>query len=536
MHISRVNRLAATARPRGMTALFSGAALMNAAMAVASSVGTIIAGDRFGARWAAIPNTAGIVGTGIGALALTWLMNHYGRRIGLLSGYLTSACGAVVAIAAVAARDVTALSTGMLLLGLGNAGAQLSRYVAADLYPAERRGFAISTVVWAGAIGAVGGPLLLGPSSELGASLGWTGFTGPYLFVSLATLGAALAATTGGIPARTTATPAVVAPPRAGGASGAASEVSVGDVATDTPVVTAAVDGTPATLGVAAGAASGGTSISPSDLAQDTAGIAAAGGISARTTATPAVVAASRSDGVPVGEVVGGATVGAVSLEGMPVAPGGACVRDVASADGRPGMGDGVPAGVAVSRVRFREVARASGAALAVMVTAQVVMVAVMTAAPLDMHMHGQGLGAVGMTLSAHTLGMFAFSPLTGRLLDSVGARPVTFAGLLVLAVATVLAATTPESVVPLRTGALFLLGYGWNLCFVGGSGRLAADLPDSARANVEGTVDAAVWGIAAAASLASTAVLSAGGYGALAWGACALIALPAALLRTEAA
>jgi MFS family permease len=170
------------------------------------------------------------------------------------------------------------------------------------------------------------------------------------------------------------------------------------------------------------------------------------------------------------------------------------------------------------------------------MVTAQVVMVAVMTAAPLDMHMHGQGLGAVGMTLSAHTLGMFAFSPLTGRLLDSVGARPVMFAGLLVLAVATVLAATTPESVVPLRTGALFLLGYGWNLCFVGGSGRLAADLPDSARANVEGAVDAAVWGIAAAASLASTAVLSAGGYGALAWAACALIALPAALLlRTEA-
>jgi MFS family permease len=471
-----------------MTALFSGAALMNAAMAVASSVATIVAGDRYGARWAAIPNTAGIVGTGIGALALTWLMNHHGRRIGLLSGYLTSACGAVLAIAAVAARDVAALSAGMLLLGLGNAGAQLSRYVAADLYPPERRGFAISTVVWAGAVGAVGGPLLLGPSSEIAASLGWTGFAGPYLFVSLATLGAALAAAGGGTAARTTATPAAVAAPRAGDAPGTANEASVDDVAAGAPVVTATIEGRSATFGVvAAGAASRGTSMSPPGPTQ----------------------------GAAVGEAV---------------------TSRAAPAGGAPGMADGVPAGVAASRVRFREVARASGAALAVMVTAQVVMVAVMTAAPLDMHMHGQGLGAVGMTLSAHTLGMFAFSPLTGRLLDSVGARPVMFAGLLVLAGATVLAATTPEGSAPLRTGALFLLGYGWNLCFVGGSGRLAADLPDSARANVEGAVDAAVWGIAAAASLASTAVLAAGGYAVLAWAACAVIALPAALLlRTEA-
>jgi MFS family permease len=373
-----------------MTALFSGAALMNAAMAVASSVAAIVAGDRFGARWAAIPNTAGIVGTGIGALVLTWLMNHHGRRIGLLSGYLTSACGAVLAIAAVAARDVIALSAGMLLLGLGNAGAQLSRYVAAGLYPAERRGFAISTVVWAGAIGAVGGPLLLGPSSEIAASLGWTGLAGPYLFVSLATLGAALAAAGGGTPARTTAKPAAVAAPRAGDAPGTASAVSVDDVSAGAPVVTATIEGASATFSVvAAGAASHGTSMSPAGPTQDTAGIA---------TGSEAVT----SHAAPAG--------------------------------GAPGMVDGVPAGDAASRVRFREVARASGVALAVMVTAQVVMVAVMTVAPLDMHMHGQGLGAVGMTLSAHTLGMFAFSPLTGRLLDSVGARPVMFAGLIVLA------------------------------------------------------------------------------------------------------
>jgi hypothetical protein len=86
------------------------------------------------------------------------------------------------------------------------------------------------------------------------------------------------------------------------------------------------------------------------------------------------------------------------------------------------------------------------------------------------------------------------------------------------------------------RTGALFLLGYGWNLCFVGGSGRPARDLPDAARTSVEGAVDAAVWSIHAMASLASTVVLSAAGYTTHAWTACALAALPAALLlRSEA-
>src|SRR3569833_1828550 len=181
---------------RIMTGLFSGAALMNAAMAVASAVSTIVAGDRLGARWGAVPNTAGIVGTGIGALAVTVLMNRHGRKAGRTCGYLASAGGGTLAALAVAAGDVIALSGGMLLLGLGNAGAQLSRYAAAGLYPPERRGFAISTVVWAGAIGAVGGPLLLSPSDDAETMFGWPSLTGPYALATLATLGAAAALAT----------------------------------------------------------------------------------------------------------------------------------------------------------------------------------------------------------------------------------------------------------------------------------------------------------------------------------------------------
>ncbi|MVZ99991.1 hypothetical protein F8568_006305 [Actinomadura sp. LD22] len=171
--------------------------------------------------------------------------------------------------------------------------------------------------------------------------------------------------------------------------------------------------------------------------------------------------------------------------------------------------------------------------ALVVMATAQVVMVAVMTAAPVAMRMHGDALGMVGMTLSAHTLGMFALSPLTGRLVDRYGARAVMAAGIAALAASTALAAVGDGALT--RTAALFGLGYAWNLCFVGGSGRLARELPEPARADVEGTVDAAVWTIAAAAGLLSTVIVSAAGYGVLAGTFCGVAVLAAAVLRRPA-
>jgi dihydrodipicolinate synthase/N-acetylneuraminate lyase len=110
----------------------------------------------------------------------------------------------------------------------------------------------------------------------------------------------------------------------------------------------------------------------------------------------------------------------------------------------------------------------------------------------------------------------------------------VLAAGLTALAVATGAASAGPSDTT-FRAVALFLLGYGWNLCFVGGSTALAATVPVAERARVEGAVDAAVWGLAAVAGLLSTVVLTLGGYAALTAGAGLLVLVPVATLLRPA-
>jgi hypothetical protein len=59
--------------------------------------------------------------------------------------------------------------------------------------------------------------------------------------------------------------------------------------------------------------------------------------------------------------------------------------------------------------------------------------------------------------------------------------------------------------------------------------------VPVAERARVEGTVDAAVWGLAAVAGLLSTIVLAVAGYSVLTAAAGLLVLLPAAALLTAA-
>lgn len=165
--------------------------------------------------------------------------------------------------------------------------------------------------------------------------------------------------------------------------------------------------------------------------------------------------------------------------------------------------------------------------ALVALVTVQAVMVLVMTMTPLHMTAHGHDLAAVGFVLSAHTFGMFALSPVSGRLTDRFGTAPVLVAGLLTVACAAVLSAIAPPEGGALLTFALFLLGFGWSLGYVAGSAAITGGLSLVERTRLQGWTDALVWSSAAAASLGSGVVVAAAGFATLGLLGAALVIAP---------
>jgi MFS family permease len=151
--------------------------------------------------------------------------------------------------------------------------------------------------------------------------------------------------------------------------------------------------------------------------------------------------------------------------------------------------------------------------AVLAMGSGQLVMTLIMTMTPLHLHEAGHGLGTVGFVISAHTLGMFALSPVSGRLVDRLGPPLVIVAGFVALAAAGGLAALAPAESGTALAVPLFLLGLGWNLTFVAGSSLLASDASLSDRARLQGATDALIWGIAAAASIVSGYVVELAGF-----------------------
>jgi MFS family permease len=173
-------------------------------------------------------------------------------------------------------------------------------------------------------------------------------------------------------------------------------------------------------------------------------------------------------------------------------------------------------------------------ASIVALIVGQFVMVLIMTMTPLHMTQHGHGLGAVGAVLSAHTLGMFALSPLSGRLAERIGAVRTIVVGTSILALSSAMAAAAPPTGGNLLLVALFLLGFGWNLGFVAGSALLSEHLELHERTRVQGIADALIWSTSAAASLGSGLLMAVAGYTALGILGVGLVVIPIVTLRAH--
>ncbi len=374
-------------RTRLRWVLFAAVGSMTTGYIAAITVATLAARSITGSELlAGVPGSLAVISTAIGTSVLGRVVVSAGRRRSLVVGTAAAIVGAAVSVFAVFESRFVVLIGGMAILGFGNAASHLSRYTAADLVSAEHRGSALSLVVWAGTIGAVVGPRLLGPAGDIAERMGASEYAGGYLgavvFMGVALLLFLLALRPD------PSTLAVV------------DDEVFGSVATAAPVV----------------------------------------------------------------------------------------ARDVF---GR----------------------RPVQLALAAMVIGQLVMVLIMTATPIHVENNGFGLSLVGSIISAHTLGMFAFAPLVGRIVDRVGAVPMIGASAAVLVGSALLAATADPSATGVLMFALFLLGIGWNLGFVSGSTLLSVSVESSLRPLIQGRVDSMVWGSSALASAGSGVLLAGPGY-----------------------
>ncbi|MEU0231259.1 MULTISPECIES: MFS transporter [unclassified Streptomyces] len=165
-----------------------------------------------------------------------------------------------------------------------------------------------------------------------------------------------------------------------------------------------------------------------------------------------------------------------------------------------------------------------------VMITAQLVMIAVMTMTPVHMADHGHTTRAVGLVIALHVGAMFLPSPLSGLLADRIGGRRVATAAGAVLLGAGLLAGLAPPASTPLLACALVLLGVGWNLALLGGTAVLTDAAPAENRAAVQGLADVGTSVAGATGGMASGLVMGGTGYPVLAAaaGALALAVIPA--------
>jgi MFS family permease len=149
------------------------------------------------------------------------------------------------------------------------------------------------------------------------------------------------------------------------------------------------------------------------------------------------------------------------------------------------------------------------------MALGQVVMVAIMVITSLHMEDHQHNRADIYSVISGHTFGMFAPSVFSGWLLDKWGRGRMILIGSATLLLACITAPLSPD-VLPLAI-ALFLLGVGWNFCFVGGSTLLSDQLSPVERSRTQGTSDMLVGLASAAISLSAGFIFDATGYAVIA-------------------
>lgn len=170
--------------------------------------------------------------------------------------------------------------------------------------------------------------------------------------------------------------------------------------------------------------------------------------------------------------------------------------------------------------------------ATSALIFGQLAMVVVMTMTPVHMRYHEHTLGAISLVIMAHTLGMFGLSFVTGWLVDRFGRNALIAGGSVVLVLACLTAPLYTS--VPWLATSLFLLGLGWNMCFVAGSALLSDGLRAEERGRVQGLTDTMINLVSGVGSIGGGLIFAAAGYLTISWLSILVSLMPVATILLQ--
>ena len=179
-----------------------------------------------------------------------------------------------------------------------------------------------------------------------------------------------------------------------------------------------------------------------------------------------------------------------------------------------------------VALKHIRSSARASFAIAAIAI-GHIAMVAVMVMTPVHMAHVDVTLTIIGLVISVHVLGMYAFSPLVGALTDRLGRLRVIQIGVAILLSSALISGfARADDAITLGIG-LFLLGLGWSCTLIAGSALLTESVAPEFKSASQGASDLVMNLSGASGGAIAGVVIATLSYGWL----CLLSAIPVALL-----
>jgi MFS family permease len=119
-----------------------------------------------------------------------------------------------------------------------------------------------------------------------------------------------------------------------------------------------------------------------------------------------------------------------------------------------------------------------------------VAMVSIMVMTPVHMAHVDVTLTIIGLVISVHVLGMYAFSPIVGALSDRLGRVRVIQIGVITLLLSSIISGIArADNAITLGIG-LFLLGLGWSCTLIAGSAFLTESVSPEMKTSSQGASD----------------------------------------------